>query len=80
MADAALRRGDRAQERWVVIVVDPQAQPSAEIANLRTVKKTLTARYLVRNLRFAESFLQDACLVVGAVEHCEVLHLSCCGP
>ena len=75
VADAALRRGDRAQERRVVIVVDPQAQPSAEIANLRTVKKTLTARYLVRNLRFAKSLFQDARLVVGAVEHCEVLQL-----
>ena len=73
MADTALRRGDGAQKSWVVIVVHPQAQPCAKIANLCTVKKTLPAGYFVRNLRFTKSLLQHPCLVVGAIEHGEVL-------
>ena len=35
----------------------------------------MPAGYLVRNLRFAKSLFQDARLVVGAVEHGEVLQL-----
>ena len=43
VANAAFGRGDAAQKRRVVIVVHPQAQPSAQVADFRAVKKALAA-------------------------------------
>ena len=41
VANTALGRGDAAQERGIVIVVDQQAQPRAQVANLGAIKKAL---------------------------------------
>ena len=58
VTDAAFGRGDATQKRRVVIVVYPQAQPSAQVAYFCAVKKTLTARHFVRNSCFAKRFFQ----------------------
>ncbi|MPN12533.1 hypothetical protein SDC9_159851 [bioreactor metagenome] len=47
VADAALGRGDGAQESRVVVVVDPQAEPGAQILDFRAVKKARATRHLV---------------------------------
>jgi hypothetical protein len=51
VADAALGRGDGAQKGRVVVLVDPQAQPGAQVLDLGAVEEALPARDLVRNLR-----------------------------
>ena len=43
VAYAALGRGDAAQKRRVVVVVHPQAQPGAQVADFGAVKKALAA-------------------------------------
>ena len=72
VADAALGRGDGAQEGRVVVLVDPQSQPGAQVLDLGAVEKALPARNLVRNLRPPQRLLEDARLVVGAVQDGEV--------
>ncbi|MCY1528504.1 hypothetical protein D9M68_636100 [compost metagenome] len=72
MADAALGRGGRAQEGRVVVVVDQQAQPGAEVADLGAVEEALAARDLVGNLRAAQRLFERTRHVVGAVEDGEV--------
>jgi hypothetical protein len=72
VTDAALRARRRAQERRVVVVVDEQAQPCAEVADLGALEEALAARDLVRNARLLERLLEDARLMVGAVEDRDV--------
>ena len=72
MADAALRARHRAQEGRVVVEVDDQAQPGAEVADLGAVEEALPARDLVRDAGLAQRLLEDARLVVGAIEHRDV--------
>ena len=79
MANAALGVGNGAQKGRVVVVVGPQAEPGAQIANLSAVKKALAARHLVRNIGFAQRFLKRLGLVVGAVEHRKVFELAVLG-
>ena len=69
MANAALRAGHSPQESRVVVVVDPQAKPRTQIFDFCTVKKTLTARYFVRNLRASQSFFKRLGHVIGAVQN-----------
>ena len=69
MANAALRAGHGPQESGVVVVVDPQAKPCAQIFDFCTVKKTLSARHLVRNLRASQSFFKRFGHVIGAVQN-----------
>ena len=73
--DAALGRGDGAQECRVVIVVHPQAKPGAQVLDFSAVKKALPARHLVGNLRLAQCLLEHPCLVVGAIQHGKVTKL-----
>ena len=75
MADAALGRGHGAQEGRVVVVVHPQAQPRAQVADLGAVEEALAARHLVGDLRLAQRLLEDARLVVGTVQDGEFLPL-----
>ena len=75
MAHAALGCGDGAQEGGVVVLVDQQAQPGAQILDLGAVEVALPARHLVGHLRGAQLLLEHACLVVGAVEDGEVAEL-----
>ena len=75
VANAALGRGDCAQESRIVIVVSPQAKPGTEIANFSAVKKTLAARYFVGNIGFAQCFFKGLGLVVGPVEHRKITQL-----
>ena len=75
VADAALGRGHRAQEGRVVVVVDQQAQPGAQVLDLGAVEEALAARHLVRDLRLAQRLLEHPGLVVGAVQHREVVPL-----
>ena len=72
MADAALGASRRAQERRVVVLVDEQPQPRAQVADLGAVEEARAARDLVRNLRRAQLLLEDARLMVGAIEDREV--------
>ena len=72
VADAALRARHRAQERRVVVEVDDQAQPRAQVADLGAVEEALPARDLVRDAGLAQRLLEDARLVVGAVEDGDV--------
>ena len=82
-ADAAFGRGDGAQKRRVVVAVDQQAQPGAQVFDFGAVEEALTARHLVRNGRLAQRLLEHAGLVVGAVQHGEVfqfdLHTAAAG-
>ena len=72
MADAPLGAGDGAQKRRVVVVVDQQPQPGAQVLDFGAVKKALAARDLVGNLRLAQCFFEGLGLMVGAVEHRKV--------
>ena len=72
VADAALGACHRAQERRVVVAVDDQAQPRAEVTDLGALEEALPARDLVRNAGLAQRLLEDARLVVGAVEDGDV--------
>jgi hypothetical protein len=76
VADAALGRGHGAQEGRVVVRVDQQAQPGAQVLDLGTVEVALPARDLVRDLRRAQLLLEHPRLVVGAVQHREVAELQ----
>ena len=51
--DATFGNGHRAQKGRVVIVVDPQAKPGAQILDLGAVKETGATGNLVRNSRLA---------------------------
>ena len=73
VADAALGGRDRAQEGRVVVVVDQQPQPGAEVLDLGPVEEALSARDLVRDLRPAQRGFQRTRLVVGTVQDREVL-------
>ena len=75
MADAAFGGGGHAHEGGVIVVVGDQSQPSAQIANLCPIKKTLSSGDLVGDLRFAQGLLQHPGLVVGAVQHRKVVPL-----
>ena len=79
VADAALRGGDRAQEGRVVVLVDQQPQPGAQVLDLGAVEEALAAGDLVRDLRLAQRLFQLAALVVGAVEDGEVAPLGRAG-
>ena len=68
VADAALGRADRAQERRVVIRVDPQPEPGAQVLDFSAVKKAGAARDLVRNAGAAQRFFKRLGHVVGAVQ------------
>ena len=72
MANATLRAGHGAQKSRVVIVVHPQAKPRTQILDFCTVKKALTARDLVRNLRAPQSFFKRFGHVIGAVQNGEL--------
>ena len=72
MAYAALGRGHSPQKRRVVVVVDPQPKPAAQVLDLGPVEKARSARHLVRNLRFAQRFLKRLGLVVGPVQNGKV--------
>ena len=72
VANAPARRGGGAHEGRVVVFVDPQAQPGAQVLDFGAVKKALPARNLVRDLRAAQGLLKGLGLVVGAVEHGKV--------
>ena len=76
MANATLGCGHRAQEGGVVVVVDQQAQPCAQVLDFGAVEVTLAAADLVGNLRGAQLLLKDPGLVVGAVEHRKVAELQ----
>ena len=69
MTNAALRAGHGPQESRVVVVVDPQAKPRTQIFDFCAVKKTLSARYLVRNLRASQSFFKGLGHVIGTVQN-----------
>ncbi len=73
VAHAALRRGDGAQKGRVVVVVDPQAKPGAQVADLGAVKERRAARDLVGDVGLAQRLLERLGLVVGAVQDGEVL-------
>ncbi len=75
VANAAFRCGHRAQKGRVVVVVDPQAEPAAQILDFSPVKEARAAGYLVRNLCLAQRFLEGLGLVVGAVQHGKVPEL-----
>ena len=68
VTDAALGRADGAQEGRVVVLIDEQAQPGAQVADLGAVEETLAPADLVGNLRAAQHLLELLGLVVGAVE------------
>ena len=72
MADAAFWCGDRAQKRRVVVLIDQQAQPAAQVLDLALVEEARAPRDLVRDLGTTQRFLESAGLVVGAVEDGEV--------
>ena len=73
MADAALGRCHRAQEGRVVVVVEQQAQPGAQVLDLSAVEEALAARDLVGDVGAAQRLLEGAGLVVGAVEDGELV-------
>ncbi|MNU57365.1 hypothetical protein D3C71_464850 [compost metagenome] len=75
LADATLGRGGRADERGVVIVIGQQAQVRQDVAHFRLVEEALPARDRVRNLQVAQRLLQNARLMVAAVQDGEVLPL-----
>jgi hypothetical protein len=79
VADAALGAGDGAQKRRVVVVVDPQAKPGAQVLDLGLVKKALSARHLVGDVGAAQGLLKRPGHVVGAVEDGKVLELAVLG-
>ena len=68
VADAALGRADRAQERRVVVRIDPQPEPGAQVLDFSAVKKAGAARDLVRNAGAAQRFFKRLGHVVGAVQ------------
>jgi hypothetical protein len=68
-----LGAGDGAQKRRVVVVVDPQAEPGAQVLDFGPVKKAGAARHLVRNVGLAQRLLERLGLVVGAVQDGEAL-------
>ena len=72
MSDAAFRCGDGAQKSRVVVVVDPEPKPGAQVLDFGTVEKAGAARDLVGNVRLAQGFLERLGLVVGAVQHGKV--------
>ena len=72
VADAAFRCGDGAQKSRVVVVVDPETKPAAQVLDFGTVEKAGAARDLVRNVGLAQGFLERLGLVVGAVQHGKV--------
>ena len=76
VADAALGCRHRTQKRRVVVVVDDQAQPGAQVPDLGAVEEALATRNLVGNVRLAQRLLEHARLVVRAVEHREVAQLD----
>ena len=76
VADAALGCRHRTQKRRIVIVVDDQAQPGAQVPDLGAVEEALATRNLVGNVRLAQRLLEHARLVVRAVEHREVAKLD----
>ena len=76
VADAAFRARDGAQEGRVIVVVDHQPQPRAQVADLGTVKEALSARDPIRNARFAQRLLEHPGLVIGPVEHRKVIELN----
>ena len=75
VADAALGRGDGAQKCRVIVVVDPEAKPGAQVLDFRPVKKAGAARHLVRNVGLAQCLFKRLGLVVGAVQDGEALPL-----
>ena len=78
VADATLWGGHGAQKGRVVVLVDPQAQPGAQVLDLGAVEKTLSARHLVRDLRAPQRLLEHTRLVVGAVQDGEVAPVLGC--
>src|SRR5512139_1636689 len=67
-ADAALGRRDGADERRIVVAVGDQAQVGDHVLDLGAVEERLPARQLVRHLLVPQRLLEDARLVVAAVE------------
>ena len=73
VTDAALGRANGAQKRRVVVVVDPQPEPGAQVLDFSTVKERGATRDLVRNTGLAQRFFKRLGLVVGAVQNRHVL-------
>ena len=71
-ADAAPRGGGGADERRVVVLVGQQPQVGAQVLDLGLVEERLPAGDLVGDLLLAQHLLDDARLVVAAVEDGEV--------
>jgi hypothetical protein len=67
-ADAAARGGDGADEGEVVVLVRQQAQIGDEVANLGLVEEALPARHDIGDAVVAQLLLDDARLVVAAVQ------------
>ncbi len=72
VADATFRNRHGAQKGRVIVVVDPEPKPAAQILDFSAVEETGAAGDLVRNLRLAQGFLEDLGLVIGAVQHGKV--------
>jgi hypothetical protein len=74
VADAALGAGDGAQESRVVVVVDPQAKPGAQVLDFGAVKKALPPDTLYGICALRSAFSNGG-LVVGAVQDGKVAPL-----
>jgi hypothetical protein len=72
VADAAFGGRHRTQKRRIVVVVEQQAQPGAQVLDLGLVEKALAARDLVGDVGLAQRLLEGAGLVVGAVQDGEI--------
>ena len=68
VADAAPRRGDRADERGIVVGVGDQAQIRADVLDLGLVEERLAAGQHVRNPLAAQHLFEDARLEVAAIQ------------
>ena len=77
--NAAFGAGDGPQKRRVVVVVDPQAEPSAQVLDLGFVKKALATRDFVRNIGAAQRLFKRPGHVVGAVQDGKVLKFTVFG-
>ena len=68
LADAALRRGHRADEGRIVVVVGDQAQVGDDVLDLGAVEERLPAGDRVRHVLRAQRLLEHAGLVVAAIQ------------
>src|SRR3546814_17192829 len=67
---------DRPNKGGIIVIVSDQAQISKNVADFRLVEKTLPARDRVGYAQITQGLLQDARLLIAAVQHRKVAPLG----